>query len=114
MDPKPLHYLADWVAHFTYDSKDWSEVQNIPTFRGWFEDGFNQLDNNELRQLLRCHRRWAQTARVIAARDCASVGASASPSPFELNSRLKVKAARWIEDLSPKEIITLFHVEDPM
>jgi hypothetical protein len=107
-------YLADWVAHFAYDSKDWSEVPNIPTFRRWFGNGFNQADGDELQQLLRCHRRWAQSARVVATSDCARIAASPNPSRSALTSHVRVKAARWIEDLSPHELTSLFYLENPI
>jgi len=114
MDPKPLHYLADWVAHFAYDSKDWSEVPNIATFRRWFGNGFHQMDGDELLQLLRCHRRWAQSARVVATMDCARIAASPNPSQSALTSHLRIKAARWIEDLSAQELTALFSMENPV
>jgi hypothetical protein len=109
--PKPLHYLADWIANFTRTKKKREEFPNIPVLKAWFESGFLQTDGDELRQHLRCQRKWAQGARLPAVKDCATIS-DTPDGAFALNPRLKVKASHWLSALSGQEIISLFHTEE--
>lgn len=110
-DPKPLHHLADWIAHFTYDDRDWKEVPNIPVLSRWFMAGFRQLDEGAFKSQLRSHRRWSQDARIEAIR---SWGSDVTVNDdFALTPRMSQSATTWMEALTADELITLFHSETP-
>jgi hypothetical protein len=106
-DPKPLHYLADWIAHFTYDERDWSQVPRVPVLKNWFEVGFRQQDGDVLQNALRSHRRWAQHARVGAIN---SAPTQVQNEPFALVPKMQAKAAKWLGSgsLTNKELCSLF------
>jgi hypothetical protein len=108
--PKQLHYLADWIAHFTWHEKDRNETPNILTLNTWFKNGFRQADRDQLRQHLRCQRQWALGARLSALQDCATIPDTCEDA-LALIPRLKVKASHWLSDLSGQETNSLFRRE---
>lgn len=106
LTPKPLHYLADWIAHIARSDEDLARVPNIPILKNWFQNGFAQDDGDDFKAQLRCHRRWSQDARVEAIRGWkeAAVGGG-----FALAPRMSQGGARWIESLKTDDLTTLFH-----
>jgi hypothetical protein len=108
-DPKPLHHLADWIAHFTYDQRDWNEVPRIAVLSRWFMAGFRQVDEKAFKSQLRSHRRWSQDARIEAIRSWDS-GATVNDD-FSLTPRISRSAAKWMEALTADDLTTLFHSE---
>ena len=108
-DPKPLHHLADWIAHFTWDLKDWNEVDQIPTLNKWFSMGFRQEDTEEFKAQLRSHRRWSQGQRIDAIRGWKEAQAMDN---FGLTSRLGKAAEAWMSDITGDDLTQLFHLGD--
>jgi hypothetical protein len=109
VDPKPLHHLADWIAHITWDTRDWSQVPRIAALKAWFESGFRQTDDHEFRSQLRSLRQWAQGVRIDAIVGWKKVDVA---EDFALTPRMAKGAAKWMEDITADDLTALFHSEN--
>ena len=108
LPPKPLHYLADWIAHLSLN--DWEKGRNVPTLESWFKNGFRQEDVDDFKAQLHSHRRWSQGAKIDAIRGWK--GAVADDN-FALTPRMATSAAKWIEVITADDLTTLFHSKNP-
>jgi hypothetical protein len=105
--PKPLHYLADWIAHVARSDRDSRRIEKIQSLKEMFAAGFLQRDTDEFRAQLRSHRRWAQGAKVEAVRGWR---VPATESEFSVTNEMSTEAQDWPRQLTGDELITLFHV----